>query len=172
MVRRIRDRRSRILAGKTTSEIIAFYRAAGEERAQIMSIFALPIVALGFGAFLLCAETCLHFESLLSLPKSWLSLPIHDWAAGLFLVYAGVRSRRDWVSGRPVQAAAWAFNLSLLYTAFVGHLESWSSHVPDEGWIPERVLVSIIGVLFAVALCGLVSTLLLTNPSWRRDQPS
>ncbi len=30
MVRRIRDRHSRILAGKTTSEIIAFYRAAGE----------------------------------------------------------------------------------------------------------------------------------------------
>src|SRR2546425_5876419 len=30
MVRRIRDRNSRILAGKTTSEIIAFYRAAGE----------------------------------------------------------------------------------------------------------------------------------------------
>ena len=30
MVRRIRDRNSRILAGKTTFEIIAFYRAAGE----------------------------------------------------------------------------------------------------------------------------------------------
>ena len=30
MVRRIRDRHSRLLASKTTSEIIAFYRAAGE----------------------------------------------------------------------------------------------------------------------------------------------
>ena len=30
MVRRIRDRHSRLLAGKTPSEIIAFYRAAGE----------------------------------------------------------------------------------------------------------------------------------------------
>jgi hypothetical protein len=30
MVRRIRDRHARLLAGKTTSEIIAFYRAAGE----------------------------------------------------------------------------------------------------------------------------------------------
>jgi hypothetical protein len=30
MVRRIRDRHARILKGKTTSEIIAFYRAAGE----------------------------------------------------------------------------------------------------------------------------------------------
>jgi hypothetical protein len=30
MVRRIRDRHARILKGKTNSEIIAFYRAAGE----------------------------------------------------------------------------------------------------------------------------------------------
>jgi hypothetical protein len=30
MVRRIHDRHARILRGKTTSEIIAFYRAAGE----------------------------------------------------------------------------------------------------------------------------------------------
>jgi hypothetical protein len=30
MVRRIRDRHARVLKGKTTSEIIAFYRAAGE----------------------------------------------------------------------------------------------------------------------------------------------
>jgi hypothetical protein len=30
MVRRIRDRHARLLTGKTTAEIIAFYRAAGE----------------------------------------------------------------------------------------------------------------------------------------------
>jgi hypothetical protein len=30
MVRRIRDRQARRLAGKTDAEIIAFYRAAGE----------------------------------------------------------------------------------------------------------------------------------------------
>jgi hypothetical protein len=129
-----------------------------------MSFFARPIVALGFGAFLLCAETCLHFESVLSLPQSWLSLPIHDWAAGSFLVYGAVRSRRDWVSGRPVQAAAWAFNLSLLCAAFPEHLENLLAQSPDEGWIPERVLVSIIGLLFVVSLCGLVSTLILRNP--------
>ena len=41
MVRRIRDRHTRILKGKTTSEIIAFYRAAGEaamEDARIRAI--------------------------------------------------------------------------------------------------------------------------------------
>ncbi len=34
MVRRIRDRQTKRLAGKTTEEIIAFYRAAGEAAMQ------------------------------------------------------------------------------------------------------------------------------------------
>lgn len=34
MVRRIRDRHTRLLTGKTTAEIIAFYRAAGEAAMQ------------------------------------------------------------------------------------------------------------------------------------------
>lgn len=34
MVRRIRDRHARQLAGKTDAEIIAFYRAAGEAAAE------------------------------------------------------------------------------------------------------------------------------------------
>lgn len=34
MVRQIRDRHARLLTGKTPSEIIAFYRAAGEAAVQ------------------------------------------------------------------------------------------------------------------------------------------
>ena len=34
MVRRIRDRQAKLLAGKTPSEVIAFYRAAGEAAMQ------------------------------------------------------------------------------------------------------------------------------------------
>jgi len=34
MVRRIRDHHARVLIGKTTPEIIAFYRAAGEAAMQ------------------------------------------------------------------------------------------------------------------------------------------
>ena len=34
MVRRIRDRHARLLIGKTTAEVIAFYRAAGEAAMQ------------------------------------------------------------------------------------------------------------------------------------------
>jgi hypothetical protein len=34
MVRRIRDRHAQLLTGKTTAEIVAFYRAAGETAIQ------------------------------------------------------------------------------------------------------------------------------------------
>jgi hypothetical protein len=34
MVRRIRDRHAKLLTGKTTAEVIAFYRAAGEAAMQ------------------------------------------------------------------------------------------------------------------------------------------
>jgi hypothetical protein len=34
MVRRIRDRHARLLTGKTTAEIVAFYRMAGETAIQ------------------------------------------------------------------------------------------------------------------------------------------
>jgi hypothetical protein len=128
-----------------------------------MTFFASPILAIVVGAFLICAETCLHFQSLLALPGSWLSLPIHDWVAGSFLIYGGVRGQRDWGTGRLYQVAAWAFNVSLLCGAFFGHLEDWSTEVPAEGWISERALVTIIGFLLTISLCGLVSTIMLTS---------
>jgi hypothetical protein len=128
-----------------------------------MTSFASPILAIGFGAFLLCAETCLHFESLVSLPGSWLSLPIHDWVAASFLIYGGVKSRRDWGTGRPYQIAAWAFSASLLCGAFFGHLEEWPASSAAEGWISERAFVIIIGFLFAISLCGLLSTIRLKS---------
>ena len=42
MVRRIRDRHARQLAGKTEAEIIAFYRAAGEAAMDDLSRRAKP----------------------------------------------------------------------------------------------------------------------------------
>jgi hypothetical protein len=137
-----------------------------------MNFFARPFFACAFGAFLVCAETCRHIDSFRALPASWLSLPLHDWAAGFFLVYAGLRSQRDWVGGRPYQIAAWAFNASLLCGAVLAHLEDWGAQVPEEDWIPERLLVGLIGVLFALSLGGLVSTLALTNPPRRRGEPT
>ena len=91
--------------------------------------------------------------------RSWLSLPIHDWVAGCFLLYGAVRSRREWSTGRLYQVAAWAFNASLMCGAFLGHLEDWSAGAQGEEWISERALLVVIGLLFAISLCALVSTM-------------
>ncbi|HYN09037.1 MAG TPA: hypothetical protein VES67_16760 [Vicinamibacterales bacterium] len=123
-----------------------------------MRLFAQPMVAIVFGAFILCAETCLHVESILH-PSTWIDLPIHDWVAGGFLVWSGVISRRDRVNGRPYQAAAWGFMLSLLLGAFLAHWEEWSLPQQTDEWISEGAFVGILGGLLVLAGCGLVSTL-------------
>jgi len=115
-----------------------------------MSFCARPMFAVGFGAVLVCGDTCLHLE---------------DWPAGFFLLYGAIVSRRNWVSGRPYQAAAWGFNSHLLFASFLANLEDWSSsHATEHGWISDRALVVIVGVMLALALGGLVSTLVSTNP--------
>lgn len=123
-----------------------------------MKVFARPLLAIVFGAFILCTETCLHFDSILN-PSSWIDLPIHDWLAGVFLIWSGVISRRDWTHGRPYQAAAWAFILSLLVGAFVAHWEEWSLGEPGGEWISAGAFVGILAGLVVVAAGGLVSTL-------------
>ena len=123
-----------------------------------MRVFALPLLAIVFGAFILCAETCLHLESILT-PSQWIDLPIHDWIAGGFLVYSGVVSRRDWSRGRLYQAAAWGFMSSLLLGAFVAHWEEWSLQPQSDGWISERAFVVILAGLLAVSAAALVATI-------------
>jgi hypothetical protein len=130
-----------------------------------MIVLAQPTVALIFGAFMLCAETCNHFQDLLLARSNVLALPWYDWAAGVFLVYAAVQSRRNWITGRPIQIAAWAFVLSLLSGAFFRELEDWISQSPEAvgngGLVPlaEGPYVLIIAILSALALGGLVSTI-------------
>jgi hypothetical protein len=118
------------------------------------ALFASPRLALGFGIFIALAETVRRWGN-------WPFLPflLDDWVAGLFLIYGAVRSRRNWTDGRAWQSAAWAFMCGLMYGSFFSHLEHWSEP-PEAGWIPHGALVVIIGVLFAVALAGLGSTLL------------
>jgi hypothetical protein len=122
-----------------------------------MTMFASPRLALGFGIFIALAETVRRWGN-------WPFPPflLDDWIAGIFLVYGAVRSRRNWTTGRPFQAAAWAFMCGLMYGSFFTHLEHWAQP-PEGGWIPHQALVVIIGVLYAVALCGLISTLLTTS---------
>ena len=114
-----------------------------------------PLLALTFGTFLALAETCRRWGN-------WPFLPFlfDDWIAGLLLVYGAVRARRDWDAGRPYQVAGWAFTSGMLYMSFFGHLEEELSRAPQEaGWVPHGALVGIIGVLLALAVGGLISTL-------------
>ena len=127
-----------------------------------MTWFAKPFFALGFGAFFLCAATCAHFDEL-AMP--WSLVP--DWAAGLVLIGGAVISQREWVTGRQYQIAAWAFMVSLLFGSFVGNVEEWASPTTDAAATATDGLVSlsqgpyivIIGLLLALALAGLTTTL-------------
>ena len=119
-----------------------------------------------FGGFILCAETCLHFPDMLAM-RSWVDFPLNDWFAGGFLVYGGIATRRDWLNGRAVQAAAWAFMCSLLAAAFIAHWDDWTTATKSEDdWISPRGVVAIIGVLLIISVGGMVSTL-----AKQREQP-
>ena len=117
-----------------------------------MTAFARSIVALLFGAFILCAETCLHLQDILH-PASWVDLPWHDWIAGTFLVVSGVNGRRLY------QAAAWGFMSSLLMAAFLGHWDDWTAPPQPDDWISGRAFLAILAVLLVVSLCSLVATI-------------
>jgi hypothetical protein len=123
--------------------------------------FASPGVAIAFGAFMLCEETCLHAESFLAADATAFELPLYDWTAGVFLLTAGVMSRRSWtLTRRQCQAVAWAFMLSLLFGALVPSVQEWLTPPDTIDWgISEGMFVGIILTLVAIALCGLVSTL-------------
>jgi hypothetical protein len=126
-----------------------------------VTYFAKPGLAIAFGAFMLCAETCLHAESFLAAGATPFELPLYDWTAGAFLLTAGVLSQRSWtLTRRQYQAVAWAFMLSLLFGAFVSYVQEWLTppNVIDWG-ISEGGFVGIILALVLIALCGLVSTL-------------
>jgi hypothetical protein len=123
--------------------------------------FATPGVAIGFGAFMLCAETCLHAESFLAGERAVFELPVYDWTAGAFLLTTGVLSQRSsTLTRRQYQAVAWAFMLSLLFGALVSYVQDWLAPPDVIVWgISEGGFVAIILALVVIALCGLVSTL-------------
>ena len=125
-----------------------------------MDFFAKPGVAIGFGAFFLCAETCLHAEEILQFASRPLELPVYDWAAGGFLLIAGVLGQRDWsTTRRQYQAVAWGFMLSLLTGASFSMLQEWFRPPQESAWLSEGRFLTVVIMMTFIALCGLVSTL-------------
>jgi hypothetical protein len=124
-----------------------------------VNFFAKPAVAIGFGAFFLCAETCLHAQEVLQFASRPLELPVYDWVAGGFLLIAGVLSYREWsIVRRQYQAVAWAFMLSLLTGASLSMLHEWLTPPDESGWLSEGAFLTIVVMMTFIALCGLVST--------------
>lgn len=125
-----------------------------------MAFLAQPSVALGFGAFFLCAATCAHFDAL---GTPWELVP--DWTAGIVLVSGAVISRRDWGAGRQYQIAAWAFMVCLLFLSFLGNFQDWLSQSPEATGSSGLVSITpgpytfIVGIMFGVALAGLTASL-------------
>ena len=62
-----------------------------------MGVFAKPAIAIAFGAFMFCAETCLHSEDLLNAAAAPPRLPLLRLDTAGFLLVAGVlqQSRLD-----------------------------------------------------------------------------
>lgn len=121
------------------------------------SVFAQPALAVIFGAFILCAETCLHFESIIQ-PASLLDLPWHDLAAGALLLHAGLVRRANRSRGHVYLAAAWGFMASLLAGAVLAHAEELSAPAAPDEWIPAPLFFGILVVLFLVSAAALIST--------------
>lgn len=129
-----------------------------------MTFFAKPAVAIVFGAFFLCAETCLHADSVLQFANRPLELPIYDWAAGTLLLTAGIVSRRDRTTvRRQYLAVAWAFMFSLLVGASFEILGEWLTPPDENEWLPEGAFLAIVAMMAVIAACGVVSTLRATD---------
>lgn len=135
------------------------YNSAPSEEV-VVTYFAKPMVAIAFGAFFLCAETCLHADSVLQFATRPLELPVYDWSAGAFLLIAGVLNQRDWsMVRRQYQAVAWGFMLSLLVGASISMLSEWLMPPDENGWLSEGAFLVTVVAMTLVALCGLISTL-------------
>jgi hypothetical protein len=125
-----------------------------------MAFFAKPAIAIGFGAFFLCAETCLHADSVLQFANRPLELPMYDWAAGSLLLAAGILSQRDRTTvRRQYLAVAWAFMFSLLVGASFEIFGEWLTPPAENEWLSEGAFLATAATMAVIAACGVVSTL-------------
>src|SRR5262245_7539815 len=129
-----------------------------------MELPARPIVALFFGAFFLCAASCVNFDYIVSSPLE----VVPDWAAGGLLVGGALVSHRNWTNGRVYQIAAWAFMTSLLFASMVGNLDAWLAEPPathTTGVVPmsQGTYLAWVAALFLLSLIGLIASLRAPN---------
>jgi hypothetical protein len=79
---------------------------------------------------------------------------VDDFLAGALLLYAARAFSRGRPSGPVLLVVAWSSLAGGLYGSFFGQLESSASH--DVGGLPNTTVVIIKGILYLIALTGVV----------------
>ena len=119
-------------------------------------------LALGFGTFLAVAEVLRNSGEI-----QWWPFWVIDYIAVALLQWGAIAIL--WTPsdrGLPILTAGWGFTAAMFYMSLFGHLDELAkTGVPlsltnATGAAEEPVLTLIIGVLFAVTLVGLATSLL------------
>ena len=114
-------------------------------------------LAIGFAVFLAVAEVVRNWGDWGYWPF-WLV----DYLSVALLLYGARQALRPfpWRRTAPL-AGAWGFTCAMFYMSFFLHLARL--HAPDHGPIESRSLTVGIGVLFAIAVVGLLLSLAATD---------
>jgi hypothetical protein len=94
--------------------------------------------------------------------STWRESPVSffdDYILGGFLLFGAWSVGRDPRSGQKFLAAAWGFACGLGYASFFGQLESLRLGEPDPAPVPSECVAIIKGVLWGLAIAGLVMSL-------------
>jgi hypothetical protein len=79
---------------------------------------------------------------------------VDDFIAGALLLYAARAVSQGKPSGNVLLVLAWGVLSGGLYSSFFGQIENTTAY--DVGGLPNMTVVAIKGVLYAIALIGLV----------------
>lgn len=108
------------------------------------------VLAIAFGLFLAVAEIARNWNDW-SHTASW----VVDYIAVALLLIGAYRyfktGQKTWL------AAGWGFTTAMFYGSFFSHLARINE--PDYAVADHRALTTIIGIMFAVAVIGLLLTL-------------
>lgn len=119
-------------------------------------------LALVYALVLPVGESVRRFPEVRAGTVYWPSV-LDDYLIAAFLLAGWLATRRNFDSGRALLAAAWGFTVAFGYASFFGHLKGIEA--ADAGPLPHRLLISIIGVGWALAIVALIATLRTGGPS-------
>jgi catechol 2,3-dioxygenase-like lactoylglutathione lyase family enzyme len=131
---------------------------AGERVGQKGASAALAfsrVAARGFGVFLFAIETWRRWDQM-GEARRWPSI-LDDWLAGALLVVASVVAARDATRGRAWLAGAWGAATGMMFGSFFGQLVDGAGIDPSGA--ATSVVVGVKGVMFALCVVGLVTSL-------------